>query len=335
MNKIISLLLIFLLAGVMVFSAVGCNTDEQASSKIVHVHSYGDWETTITPTCTQKGLKTRTCTDCKKTETEYVEKLEHTEVVDEAISPTCTQQGLTKGTHCSLCNAVIEEPQALAPLGHNEVIDKAVKATCSSAGLTQGSHCERCGEILIKQTSIPRTGHNEKNGRCANCNTITNAYSALAYYVLTNGLKDNDDSFLMKKLEYNNGNKSYFFIHTNSSASSLTLSQLYYHYDGTEILVDMELTYNSNIQVAYMVYQTGGMSIITSGKIYSNTYNDANKAVYDFQYSSEDTYINSSLALSLKDLFSSEISLMLSGIKLLLSEINIGVNISMLGFSNF
>ena len=42
----------------------------------------------------------------------------HAPVIDAAVPPTCTEPGLTKGSHCSVCEAVLTSQEPLEMLGH-------------------------------------------------------------------------------------------------------------------------------------------------------------------------------------------------------------------------
>lgn len=91
-------------------------------------------------------------------------------------SPTCTEDGGLTWS-CILCKEtrIIEVYPAK---GHSEVADEAVEATCTEDGLSEGIHCSECGEILVEQKVIPAKGHNFKDGLCADCGKMLEAYGS-------------------------------------------------------------------------------------------------------------------------------------------------------------
>ena len=125
-----------------------------------------DWQDDYTidkdSTCTEDGSKSIHCKNCDATTSSTVIPAKgHTVVIDEAVEPTCTETGLTEGSHCSVCNTVLEEQRTVAAKGHTSVIDRAVAPTCTETGLTEGSHCSVCDTVLVKQEVIPANGHTE------------------------------------------------------------------------------------------------------------------------------------------------------------------------------
>ena len=124
-------------------------------------HSWkADYTVDKAPTCTEEGSQSIHCSKCDATmDSQVINKLAHTEVVDEAVAATCTETGLTEGKHCSVCGTVTVTQQITAALGHKIVIDEAVDPRCEKTGLTEGKHCSVCNEVLVKQEIVPATGH--------------------------------------------------------------------------------------------------------------------------------------------------------------------------------
>lgn len=136
------------------------------SSKTVEIcckeHTYeGDgWVVKTEPTCTTDGEKERTCTTCKKVETEKLAALGHKfGEWKTAKAATCTAKGTQERT-CSVCKAV--ETKETKALGHKFESPVVVKeATLSSEGLKEGK-CKVCGKTTSQ--SIPCTAKDEKTG---------------------------------------------------------------------------------------------------------------------------------------------------------------------------
>ena len=157
-------------------------------------HSWNEGEVTKDYTCTEAGILTKTCQNgCGETVEEPI-KAAHRPVIDAAVEPTCTTTGLTEGSHCEVCNEVLQAQEELPAahtwetveiviqptctengertvrctvsgcgavdtlvipaLGHTEVIDPKVDETCDSDGLTEGKHCSVCGKVLVAQKTI-------------------------------------------------------------------------------------------------------------------------------------------------------------------------------------
>ena len=143
----------------------GADYPEFADGEQPHEHSFGDWTVTTAPTCTGKGIETRTC-ECGETETREVAALGHSyEAV--VTAPTCTEGGYTTYT-CSVCGDSYTADET-APLGHTEEVVPAKEATCTEDGLTEGTKCSVCGETLVAQEVIPALGHSWKGVECERC----------------------------------------------------------------------------------------------------------------------------------------------------------------------
>lgn len=63
-------LFVLLLASMMLFAFVAC--DDNTPTPAPHEHEFGEWTITKEATCTEEGVKTRTCKGCSETETEAI-----------------------------------------------------------------------------------------------------------------------------------------------------------------------------------------------------------------------------------------------------------------------
>ncbi len=146
------------------FSAVGANYDEEdinfgsctatiTVEEPVHEHTWGKWEVTKAPTCTEKGEETRTCA-CGEKETREVAAKGHTfgewKVTKAA---TCT----TKGEETRTCACGEKETREIAAKGHTFGEWKVTKAaTCTTKG--EETRTCACGE---KETrAVAMLAHN-------------------------------------------------------------------------------------------------------------------------------------------------------------------------------
>jgi hypothetical protein len=158
-------------------------------------HSYTSSVTS--PTCTERGYTTYTCSVCGRiVKDTYTSALGHI-YSKVKVDATCTEQGYDSHT-CSRCGDHYKDNYVAAPghdwvtstcdapktcktcgategtaLGHNEVFDPAVLATCTTTGKTAGSHCSRCNKVFTPQQIIPATGHTWVDATCTTSKTCS------------------------------------------------------------------------------------------------------------------------------------------------------------------
>ena len=124
-----------------------------------HEHRFGDWQTTLAPTCTAQGQATRTCLDCNAEETYDISKNGHKTELLPAVAPTCTEAGQAERTQCTVCHALLTEEDTTIPAsGHtpSETITEA-EPTCTATGLRY-VECTVCLERLSEEV-LPSPGH--------------------------------------------------------------------------------------------------------------------------------------------------------------------------------
>ena len=151
-----------------------CNTVIQAQETIPKTeHSWDAGTIVEEASCTEEGIEKITCTVCGESKTEKVAPAGHIVVKDEAIEATCATTGKTEGSHCDVCNEVLQEQKVIPKKGHTVVKDEAVEATCTATGKTEGSHCSVCNTVIQAQEIIPKTDHRWNDGEIVTEATCT------------------------------------------------------------------------------------------------------------------------------------------------------------------
>ena len=110
---------------------------------------------TTKPTCTDKGVKTYTCSKCGDSYTESVPSTGHNYDKSEVTAPTCTDKGYTTHT-CSACGDFYQDT-LVAATGHSYdsgVITK--EATCAEVGIKTFT-CANCKQTYTEE--LPKQDH--------------------------------------------------------------------------------------------------------------------------------------------------------------------------------
>ncbi len=158
-------------------------------------HNYSS-KITKAATCTEKGIKTYTCSRCSHSYTEAIEKVPHKEVTIPAVEATCAKTGLTAGKKCSVCNTITVAQTTTSkkahtwtaadcdsaktcsvckktdgsPLGHNYSSKITKAATCTENGIKTYT-CSRCSDSYTE--SIPAAGHKWTAADCDSAKTCS------------------------------------------------------------------------------------------------------------------------------------------------------------------
>ena len=118
-------------------------------------HAWGDWETTVAPTCTESGEEKRSCANCDAFQTRPVDPLGHDLVHHDAQAPTCTAIGWEAYDTCSRC--AYTTYAEIPALGHDLVHHDAQEPTCTEIGWEAYDTCSRCAYTTYAE--LPALGH--------------------------------------------------------------------------------------------------------------------------------------------------------------------------------
>ena len=109
-------------------------------------HHYGEWQVRTESTCTEKGVKYRTCSVCSKEEISEISAKGHTYKIN-VQEPTCIERGYTEHT-CSVCGYSYKDKYVNAK-GHSYgkwIVDEAATV------LSKGSKHRVCTECRHTET---------------------------------------------------------------------------------------------------------------------------------------------------------------------------------------
>lgn len=109
---------------------------------VPHTHAYTS-SVTKEPTCTEKGVRTYTCS-CGDSYTKAIKALGHDYVTHEAQAPTCTEKGWGAYKTCTRCD--YSSYREKAALGH---VDKNNDGKCDRCKqqMTGDDVCPQCGKV--------------------------------------------------------------------------------------------------------------------------------------------------------------------------------------------
>lgn len=138
-----------------------CGTKLQTGKTIAKkAHTWDAGVITTPATCTEKGVKTYTCTSCGGTKTNELPSTGHKQKeVRNKKAATCMQSGYTGDTYCKDCGKKLSSGKAIAKRAHKwdaGVITQ--EATCTETGIKTYT-CTVCESTRIEE--LPANGHGE------------------------------------------------------------------------------------------------------------------------------------------------------------------------------
>lgn len=281
MKKVL-LILIVLIA---IFTIVACTSKEE------HKHTVtGELIVVKESSCGEDGIAHMFCTECGEiVNTVAIPKTNiHTEIEIPEVESTCKEKGLSKGTKCSVCDAILVAQQE-APLKthtydndedatcnycgyerycvhRNTMTLETVAPTCTSIGLTEGTKCVDCEEIIVAQEVIDAKGHNF--GEWVTVKEATTNEEGLQERICACGQKETDSIPIVKPY-VRDGNYIYFgeYPQTIKSdnvtiTSSIDSRGYYLGSDGSYYAMITATPRNSN----YSKFSNG--ALVTEGTVY-------------------------------------------------------------------
>ncbi|MBR3234328.1 MAG: GBS Bsp-like repeat-containing protein, partial [Atopobiaceae bacterium] len=132
-------------------------------------HTWGEWKTTVEPTCNKVGYRERVCDVCGEFEVEQIPALGHDPMEatrQNEVAATCEEDGSYESVVvCSRCGEELSRETVKADkLGHapaDPVEENRVEPTCSAEGSRElVTYCGRCGKELGREPeTLPKAEH--------------------------------------------------------------------------------------------------------------------------------------------------------------------------------
>lgn len=236
----------------------GDETINSATTSADHVHSFGEWNMVTQATCTSKGLKERTCSECGYKATQELTATQHRygNWIIQKVA-TCTVNGV-RGCTCSICGD--KKTETVYSMGHYYgVWTTEREATCTQDGL-KVSECYLCGDR--KTETVKSTGHNYENYVCTNCGD----------YKLNMNIKLPQTPVTIHEYRYDG------LIQTSCKVTSIRWKvdrlwddgrvNIYIYWSGEQIYNYKGDNISSNCEVVYKLYDSEGY-VVTSGTDWS------------------------------------------------------------------
>ena len=159
----------------------GATITEYIDDDVPGTHTWSEdggdgWNVTKEAECGVAGSKTRTCSVCKKTETEVIPALVHdTNGNVKTVAATCDKEGYTIAT-CSKCGEEQGEKLSTLPVDSSAHVyddnthDYLQRPTCTEAGVERKT-CTKCGKSTYVKADPSHTYDEGKETTAPGCET--------------------------------------------------------------------------------------------------------------------------------------------------------------------
>ena len=158
---------------VLLLLLVKCEPEENVDPPVEHTHTYSSWVVVDEPTCTEEGLRERTCS-CGEKETEAIAALGHTAgeaVRENEVAATCTAKGSYEEViFCTVCEEEVSRKTVeVAALGHDYKGVVTDEVLCLVPGEMTYT-CTRCDDSYTEEIAPLRHSWGEtKPGLAPTC----------------------------------------------------------------------------------------------------------------------------------------------------------------------
>ena len=164
------------------FAVLSCDTCKTVtdvvplSVKNCETHTFGEWSTAAKATCSEKGMKKRTCEVCSYSETRFTDTTDHKEKIINKVDATCGNPGYTGDVVCEYCSEAIRAGETIEAGKHNYV-GVTTNPTCEEPGYTTYT-CSVCGDNYTadKKEKLDHTGGTANCIDKAVCDTCGKEY---------------------------------------------------------------------------------------------------------------------------------------------------------------
>ena len=114
-------------------------------------HGWSSWSTKAA-TCTTDGSKTRSCSNCKKVESEVIKATGHSFGAWQVKTPATCEHGGMETRQCSKCSITSSRTTAATDHNWDSGVKTVVPTSCSDMGVIKYT-CQTCGKTKTSQIS--------------------------------------------------------------------------------------------------------------------------------------------------------------------------------------